>query len=303
MNDENIQSLFPFYALGTLTDAEIAQVEQYVETRPSARAELNDLIAATAELACLADPDPGTAAEKDALMARIRRDATPGPARPQPKPAPAPRESFLETLQRLLAPLRAPALVALSLLVVALALWSLSLRTRLGNLNDQVAALESDLSNLQGDMTGLTAERDALQTAADDLAAQNASLTQQLQNQQQVLVALGRSDTVTVAIGGTEAQPDSSGFLVLNANEGLAFLSVSGLPELTAEQDYQLWLIEGDTPFSAGVFSVGQPGQSTHAFTVDAERANFNAVGVSIEPTGGSPQPTGDIVLLGARPS
>lgn len=295
MNDDNIQSLFPFYALGTLTDEEMALVEQYVETRPSAQAELNQLIAAAAELAYLAEPEPGTTAEKAALMQRIRREST--PAQPQPVQEVAePRESLLQSLQRLLTPLRAPAFVALALLLVALTIWSLSLRSSLGRLNDQVAALESDVNDL-------TVERDALQTAANDLAAQNATLTERLQNQQQILVALGRSDSVTVVIDGTEAQPDSSGFLVVNAGQGLAFLSVSGLPKLTAEQDYQLWLIEGDTPLSAGVFSINDPADTTHAFTIDAQLANFNAVGVSVEPAGGSPQPTGDIVLLGARPS
>ena len=65
---------------------------------------------------------------------------------------------------------------------------------------------------------------------------------------QQVLVALGRSESVTVLISGTEAEPGSSGYLVFDGVEQVAYLSVSDLPELTAEQDYQLWLIDGETP-------------------------------------------------------
>jgi anti-sigma-K factor RskA len=156
---------------------------------------------------------------------------------------------------------------------------------------------------LESSVTNLEEERTGLQTAANELAAENAALTSQLQTQQQILVALGRSDTVTVAIGGTESEPDSSGFLIVNVDEQLAFLSTSNLPSSAANQDYQLWLIDGESLISAGVFSVSEVGRQTYTFVLDSAIVNFNAVGISIEPAGGSPQPTGDIVLFGSRDS
>ena len=292
MNDQQIKELFPFYALGTLSEEERDQVDHFVATRPSARTELEEMIAATAELAYLTEPVPSTEADKAALMGRIRKDSRTR----QPETAVIQTEGFLEKLQRLLFPRPMPAFAALSLVLVVLLVWSLSMRAQLGDLNEQIAGLESDL-------TALDDERVALQSAANDLAAENIALMEQIQNQQQILVALGRSDTVTVAVDGTESDPSGGGFLVVNVNEGLGFLSVTGLSPLAANQEFQLWLIRGDTPISAGVFSLNEPGQSTYSFTVDPTSIDFDAVGVSIEPAGGSPQPTGDIVLFGSRSS
>ncbi len=292
MNDQQIKELFPFYALGTLSKEERDQVDHFVATRPSARTELDEMIASAAELAYLAKPVPGTEADKAAFMERIRNDSK---AR-QSETAVIQTESFLEKLQRRLLPRPMPAFAALSLILVVLFIWSLSMRAQLGDLNDQIAELESDLTTLDN-------ERLALQSTANDLVAENIALMEQIQNQQQILVALGRSDTVTVAVDGTESDPSGGGFLVVNTNEGVGFLSVTGLSPIAANQNFQLWLIQGDNPISAGVFTLEEPGQSTYSFTIDAASLNFDAVGVSIEPAGGSPQPTGDIVLFGSRSS
>ena len=200
MNDRDIEALFPFYALGTLSD-------------------LNEMVEATAELAFLAEPETGTAAEKAALMRRIRSERTTGPVQPTASRT----AGFLDVLRRLLAPRPLPALAVLSLLLIVLLGWSLSLRARLGDLNERIAALENDVA-------ALDAERSALQTATDDLAAENAALREQVQSQQQLLAALGRPDTVTVAVSGTEDEPGASGALVLRTDDGQALLAAAKEP-------------------------------------------------------------------------
>jgi anti-sigma-K factor RskA len=59
-----------------------------------------------------------------------------------------------------------------------------------------------------------------------------------------------------------------------------------------------VWLIggEGSTPLGAGTFSVSDP--DGQLVTVAADFSTANALGISVEPKGGSPAPTGDIVLL-----
>jgi anti-sigma-K factor RskA len=58
-------------------------------------------------------------------------------------------------------------------------------------------------------------------------------------------------------------------------------------------------MIAGDTPLSAGVFEVDEGGVAVVQVARDAAPGAFDAVGVSVEPEGGSPTPTGDIVMLG----
>jgi anti-sigma-K factor RskA len=75
-------------------------------------------------------------------------------------------------------------------------------------------------------------------------------------------------------------------------------LIVAGLPKLEANQTYQVWLINGDKPVSAGLLTVDENGQGVVIVTSDEAISSFKSLGISVEPQGGSSQPTGDIVVL-----
>jgi anti-sigma-K factor RskA len=57
-----------------------------------------------------------------------------------------------------------------------------------------------------------------------------------------------------------------------------------------------VWLGQ-DAPVSAGL-TVDENGQSVLIITSQEAIGSFNSLGISIEPDGGSEQPTGDIVVL-----
>jgi len=57
-------------------------------------------------------------------------------------------------------------------------------------------------------------------------------------------------------------------------------------------------LIDAGGPKSAGLLAVDAHGQGVLIVSSDAEIGSFQSLGISIEPDGGSPQPTGDIVVL-----
>lgn len=292
MTEQDIEALLPFYALDTLSDEERAQVEQYARSRPEVQAQLDEMVAATAELSMLASPATGTAEEKQAFLDRIRDDSEKQDTAPAVQSDKEPADGFLERLRSVLTTRQTPAFAAFGLVLIFLLVWALFLRSQLGILDERVAALESEVLTL-------TAEQVTLQTEAADLAVENAALKEQLLNQQLILAALGRPGTQTVVINGTESNPEARATLIVNLDEDQGFLTVAGLTPLPATQNYQLWLIRGDQPSSAGVFAVDETGQSLHLFPIDPEDVDFNAVGVSIEPAGGSQQPTGDIVLFG----
>jgi hypothetical protein len=137
----------------------------------------------------------------------------------------------------------------------------------------------------------------SLQATVTDLESQAQALQQALEQRDALLAVLpeGRSLPIT----GTEVQPDAAGQLVVGVDGRTAVLFVSDLQTLTSEQTYQLWLIGDSGPVSEGLFRVDAEG--TGILEVEAEAAVFSytAIGVSVEPEGGSPQPTGDIVMLG----
>lgn len=86
------------------------------------------------------------------------------------------------------------------------------------------------------------------------------------------------------------ATTEGSGTVV--AAQDLAVFRTDGLPELPADQAYQLWVISDDGATSAGV--LGQDGDLEQVVEgVD----DADALGLTVEPSGGSDAPTGDLVL------
>jgi len=86
--------------------------------------------------------------------------------------------------------------------------------------------------------------------------------------------------------------------LIANPTSRSAVLVIAGLPELAPGQTYQVWLIDSGGPKSAGLLSVDSKGQAVLILTSDEAIGSFKSLGISVEPDGGSQQPTGEIVVL-----
>ena len=125
------------------------------------------------------------------------------------------------------------------------------------------------------------------------MATQSQSIDQIITN----LPQSNQSDVITISLKGTEAQPRAQGQLIADPAETSAVLVISGLPPLEAGKTYQVWLI-GDAPVSAGLLTVDENGQSVLIITSEESIGSFRSLGISIEPEGGSEQPTGEIVVL-----
>jgi len=95
----------------------------------------------------------------------------------------------------------------------------------------------------------------------------------------------------------TEIAPGAQGVIEVVGNGRQASLTVNDLPQLEADRQYQLWLIKDGQRENGGVFSVNANGWQ-HV-TIDATQplVNYAAFGITIEPAGGSPGPTGERVL------
>ena len=105
----------------------------------------------------------------------------------------------------------------------------------------------------------------------------------------------------TVPLAGTELIPLANGLVVISVDGEHGTLVVDGLPPLDEAHQYQLWLIEDDGQRqSGGVFSVDQEGYGALWVSSPAPLSDYTAVGITIEPAGGSPGPTGDKVMGGS---
>jgi anti-sigma-K factor RskA len=103
-----------------------------------------------------------------------------------------------------------------------------------------------------------------------------------------------------VSLTGTDAAPGATGTIVISQDGEHGTLVVDGLPPLDEAFQYQLWLIKDGQRTDGGVFSVDSEGYGALWVSSPAPLSSFPAVGITIEPAGGSPGPTGDKVLGGS---
>ena len=301
MNTRIEEELFPFYALEALTPEEKAEVDAYIAADPAAKARLNELQKAANALPMVTDPIMPSAQVKANLMARVQADsravaqqiqpvAVEKPRVERPSPIVPTKFSWWERLRQGFA---IPTLAgAAALAAIILFIWAISL-------NQQIERLEGQVADLMSDTQTLVDQLETLQTDNDQLRVRNDALQQQLSTQNDILASYQTPGANTIAIGDiTGEHPEAIATLTVSPEGGRATFVAANLLPLSAEQVYQLWIIRGDQPMSAGIFEVDENGQAT--LQVDWALASvFDAVGVSIEPAGGSEQPT-NVILLGA---
>lgn len=83
--------------------------------------------------------------------------------------------------------------------------------------------------------------------------------------------------------------------LVWSAEQGRSVLVADGLPDVGADETYELWYIDDAGATSAGTF------EASGAQTWRVLEGDFRpgvAVGVTVEPAGGSPQPTTEPIVV-----
>lgn len=101
----------------------------------------------------------------------------------------------------------------------------------------------------------------------------------------------------TVSLSATEVIPQAAGVIIISGDGRYGTLVASNLAALPEDQQYQLWLIEGDDRTSGGIFSVTQSGYAALQVYAPQPLDSYDGFGITIEPYGGSPGPTGDKVL------
>jgi len=100
-----------------------------------------------------------------------------------------------------------------------------------------------------------------------------------------------------VRLTGTEIAPEARGIIYISADGQNGTFIVDQMPQLDPEQQYQLWLIHDGQRTSGSVFSVDDDGYRGLQIDSPLPLQEYDSFGITIEPAGGSPQPTGERVL------
>jgi anti-sigma-K factor RskA len=107
------------------------------------------------------------------------------------------------------------------------------------------------------------------------------------------------NDFRLVKLSATSSAPGASGLMVITQEGETGTLVVDGLPPLDRTQQYQLWLIRDGKRTSGGVFSVIPGGYGSMVVDSPLPLTEYPSFGITVEPAGGSPAPTGKKVLGG----
>ncbi len=105
-----------------------------------------------------------------------------------------------------------------------------------------------------------------------------------------------------IALANTQSAAGALGTLVIDQQGDYGTLVVDKLAALDPSQQYQIWLLKDGQRTSGGLFSVNPDGYASLEIMAPIPLAQYDSVGITIEPAGGSPAPTGAKVLGGAIP-
>jgi anti-sigma-K factor RskA len=270
MNTDDIISsgMLEAYAMGQLSGADARVVEQARSTDPRVRVEL-DQIEEALELQAMADavvPPPGLKARLLGSVNADRKEQSTVPPVVQmtsvSKGNPTPSRNW--------GWLAAAATIAF---VISVGL-NLMVFSELRNVRVELARLENDRSVL-----------------AEELQVQRASL----ERSQNMLAVVSDPRMEVVLLNGTAAEPDAKARVYWDKDRKAVHIDVLQLAQAPNGKQYQLWAIVDGQPVDAGIFTIGDDAPAVQAMK---GIGNAQAFAVTLEPEGGSVNPTLEAMVL-----
>ncbi len=127
------------------------------------------------------------------------------------------------------------------------------------------------------------------------LKQEQTELDGQYGSQQSAIAMLAYPTTQTIAFD----QAGVSGSLLVDKKRNLLAVFAWNLPPAPAGKTYQMWLIDPKEDRTSGGFLIPEGGQPFVMSVIKSPQplAGFTGLGVTLEPLGGSPKPTGARVL------
>ena len=174
--------------------------------------------------------------------------------------------------------------IAASLLLLALNVYWLR---EVASLRQGHAALQQQMREQADEFMARMLEQENLLQAQQQQIAQRDDLVTTLVTNSGELYAMHAVDPNSAAVANVAWLQGSN----------TAILRAQNFPILEEGKEYQLWLISGDKRTSGGLFTVDDYGCATIVFHPDAALDDFDGMGITPEPAGGSPGPTAPPVV------
>ena len=276
MKCEEAGELIHAYLLGALDEDERHSLEAHVRGCPDCLALYYEESPSVEMLIRVGDPVPAPPGLKRRIMEMVNAGARPST---RPGLIDGPMSLLRSALQQ---PLAASAMAVVSVTLVLLSAGAFLLWQEVNELRDEDHRLSSNL-----------------QDQLDQIQEENQRLAETLLNQLDLAYLASMEGVSTVMLESGESAPKSTGMLMLSPNATWGVLLTVGLETLPRDKAYQLWLMSNNGRTSAGTFNVDSAGYGQLMVQGLGDLRDFENVEVSIEPAEGSPEASGDNVLMG----
>lgn len=120
-----------------------------------------------------------------------------------------------------------------------------------------------------------------------------------IQQANQAQQAAGSPFHVSLLHSANQPVGNATAMVIVSEHGLFGTLVTDNLPPLNNQQQYQLWLNKDGKKTSGGIFSVNPSGYGWLKIESKTSLLEIQSFGVTIEPAGGSPAPTGQKVLGG----
>jgi anti-sigma-K factor RskA len=131
----------------------------------------------------------------------------------------------------------------------------------------------------------------------DNLSRERNSLREELAERGRLVDDIVSPRTRVIAMVGDEA-PQANAKVLWDTETQKWVIYVFDLPAPPSDNDYQLWYVTKNAKISAAVFRTDERGRTVLKLTLPPDAlAGLAATAVTLEPRGGSPQPTGKFYL------
>lgn len=115
---------------------------------------------------------------------------------------------------------------------------------------------------------------------------------------EQINLVLGSPQRSIIAMAGLEAAPNASGNIYWDHQKN-RWVVTANLPPAPTGKVYQLWMVTPEAKISAGLIKPDPRGHGFVIVDVPPNVSQIQAAAITLEPQGGSPQPTMPIYVLG----
>jgi anti-sigma-K factor RskA len=292
MSNEHVDELIDLYALGALEPSEQAAVDEHLDECARCSLKLEEAKRLVLLLAWTPDqhePPPGLQRKVMRRIEQLQRLDGPGEQKW--------RQNI--DLRRWFALPRPAWGLAFAALILLLGLGgrTVQLQQQLTAQQQQSAQQAQQLTAVQQQLSDAQQQRTE---QTQQLTAQQQQISQlqtQVAEQQPVAQILSQPGARLVTLTAQDNPNEVQGYLLLKPDARTAFVSTAALAPLPADKTYQLWLID-EQPESVGLFETDPSGVGRVAVQAQKPLSEYQYIGITVEPAGGSPQPTTQPIVL-----